>query len=480
MANLLSNDFFYSSKLGFEFEFFSNLNRNEIADSLGKTLGKKILLFDKYHSGFKPTKDIFKIEPDYSGGSKMTEFITGPLPYFEAIAILIKTLKWIDLNGYTDKKCAFQFGVSIDTSIFPDVPPVSQLNPLKFILGFDENEIYKRFPERMGSLYAKSVKRILPANKFVDPSNISFIDKNLFEVPVEKNMGINMTKLPKGYFEVRYLGGKDYQKKYLSIKEILDYIISYTVQTLKLNNLFSENDLKILKMFLGENYKNSSTFIDPDTFQKNYPHLNIMVDLKSDPQIVRTFFLTIREILYDIIVDNGIKEGIINYDSSLGKFQLKDVKTSRAYLLKDYDILNSEITGNILNCRLFSCDLNDCAIEDCDLVTNNEVKRSKIMYSDIMFSNVLHETYIDNKEKGINCEVFGGIIRSGYIGKLATISPETEIVKDAEDDKKMKGSSKKQGFPNRNDDQSLSKPVRFSSNNRKPSGIPGTSFESNN
>ena len=91
----------------------------------------------------------------------MTEFITGPLPYFEAIAILIKTLKWIDLNGYTDKKCAFQFGVSIDTSIFPEVPPVSQLNPLKFILGFDENIIYKRFPERMGSLYAKSIKRIL-------------------------------------------------------------------------------------------------------------------------------------------------------------------------------------------------------------------------------------------------------------------------------------------------------------------------------
>jgi hypothetical protein len=279
---------------------------------------------------------------------------------------------------------------------------------------------------------------------------------------------------------VRYLGGKDYQKKYSSIKEIVDYIITYTIQTLKFNNSFSDNDLKILKMFLSEIYKNSSTFIDPDTFQKNYPHLNIMVDLKSDPQIVRTFFLTIREILYDIIVDNGIKEGMINYDSSLGKFQLKDVKTTRAYLLKDYDILNSEIAGNILNCRLFSCDLNDCAIEDCDLVTNNEIKRSKIMYSDIMFSNVVHETYIDNKEKEINCEVFGGIIRSGYIGKLATISPETEIVNDAEDDKKMKGSSKKKGFPNRNDGEALSKPARFSNNNSKPSGIPGTNFESNN
>ena len=467
--DISTRDFLYSAQCGFEFEFFSNLNRNEIVDSLGKTLGKKILLFSKYHSGFKPTKDIFKLEPDYSGGSKMAELITGPLPYFEAIAILIKTLRWIDMYGYTDKKCAFQFGISIDTSIFPEVPPVSQINPLKFILGFDENVIYKRFPERMGSLYAKSIKRILPANKFVDPSNISFIDKNLFEVPVEKNMGINFTKLSDGYFEVRYLGGKDYQKRYSSIKEILDYVITYTIQTLKFNNSFTDNDLKVLKMFLSEIYRSSSTFIDPESFQKNYPHLNIMVDLRS-------FFLTIREILYDIIVENGIKEGVINYDSSLGKFQLKDVKTARAYLLKDYDILNSEIAGNILNCRLFSCDLNDCAIEDCDLITNNEIKRSKVMYSDIMFSNVVHETYIDNKEKEINCEVFGGIIRSGYIGKLATISPETEIVKDAEDDKKMKGSSKKKGFPDRNDGEALSKPVRFSNNNSKPSGIPGTSL----
>ncbi len=335
MANLLTNDFFYSSKLGFEFEFYSNLNRNEIANELGKVLGKKVLLFNKYHSNFKPTKDIFKLEPDYSGGSKMVELITGPLPYFEAIVILIKTLKWIDENGYTDKKCAFQFGVSIDTSIYPEVPPMEQINTLKYILGFDENFIYKRFPERMGSLYAKSIKRILPINKFVDPSNISFIDKNLFEVPLEKNMGVNFLKLPDGYFEVRYLGGKDYQKRYTGIKEVIDYIITYTVESLRFNNTFTENDLKILKMFLNEIYKNSSTFIDPDTFQKNYPHMKIMVDLRSDPQILRSFFLTIREVLYDIIVENNIKEGVINYDSTLGKFQLKDIKTPRAYLLKD-------------------------------------------------------------------------------------------------------------------------------------------------
>ncbi len=480
MANLLTNDFFYSTKLGFEFEFYSNLNRNEIVAQLGKVLGKKVLLFKKYHSSFKPTKDIFKLEPDYSGGSKMVEFITGPLPYFEAIVILIKTLKWINENGYTNKKCAFQFGLSVDTSIYPDVPPMNQLNTLKYILGFNENFIYKRFPERSGSLYAKSIKRIVPVNKFVDPTNVSFIDKNLFEVPLEKNMGINFLKLPEGYFEVRYLGGKDYQKRYTALKEVIDYIITYTVGVLRFNNGFTENDLKVLRMFLNDIYKSASTFIDPETFQKNYPHMNIMVDLRSDPQILRSFFITIREVLYDLIVENNIKEGIINYDSSLGKFQLKDVKTTRAYLLNDYDILEGEISGNILNCRMFTCKLNDCTIEECDLITNNEINRSKIMLSDLYFTNKVHDSYIDNKNKEINCEVFGGIIRSGFIGKLASISPETEVVNDAEDDKKLKGSLKKKQFPNRNEGDSPEHPARFSDNNSKPSGIPGINFKSNN
>ncbi len=480
MANLLSNDFFYSVKLGFEFEFYSNLNRNEITYGLGKVLGKKILLFNKYHSKFTPTKDIFKLEPDYSGGSKMVELITGPLPYFESIVILIKTLKWIDENGYTDKKCAFQFGVSIDTSIYPDVPPISQLNILKFILGFDENVVYQKFPDRVGSLYAKSIKRIIPANKFVDPSNVSHIDKNLFEVPLEKNMGINFLKLPEGYFEVRYLGGKDYQKKYTDLKTVIDYIITYTVGVLQFNDTFTENDLKIVKMILSTIYKSASTFVDPDTFQKNYPHMNIMVDLRADPQILRSFFLNIREVLYDVIVENNIKEGLLNYDSTLGKFQLKDVKTPKAYLLSDYDILDSEISGNLFNCRLYNTKLNDSTMEECDLLSNNEINRSKILVSDLYFTNSVHESYIDNKDKEINCEVFGGIIRSGFIGKLATISPETEIVNEDGDDKKLKGSSRKQQFPNRNEGDDLSKPVRFADNNSKPSGIPGMNFKENN
>jgi uncharacterized protein YcbK (DUF882 family) len=75
--------------------------RGRIVESLSKLLGKKVVLSSRYHSKIPVTQDTFKLEPDYSGGSKMNELITGPMPYAEAMPVLIKVLRWIDENGWT-------------------------------------------------------------------------------------------------------------------------------------------------------------------------------------------------------------------------------------------------------------------------------------------------------------------------------------------------------------------------------------------
>lgn len=424
-----NNNFLNLVKIGFEFEFYSNLKRKKIANSLSKILRKKILVFDDYHSNFKPTKDIFKLERDYSGGSKMVELITGPLYYFESIPILIKILKWIEENGYTDKKCAFQFGISIDDSNYINIPSFKHLNILKFILGFDENFIYKRFPERKDLLYAKSIKKIIPLNKFVDFSTLTTIDENLFKVPLDKNMGINFLKLSEGYLEVRYIGGSDYQKKYSSIKEIIDYIINYTIETLQSNKEYSNNDFRILKELLNDVYKNASAFNNYQTFQKKYSNIILMINLKSELETIKTHFLNIRDELYYLIINNNITEGIINYDSDIGKFQLKNIKTNKAYNLENCDIIESEISGILSNCRIFLSKINNSKLENCIIVSGNEIQNSKIINSEIMYNNILKDCYIDNKLKEINGEIDGGIIRSGNIGELAFLSEKTEIIK---------------------------------------------------
>ena len=477
---ILDQNFFYSAKIGFEFEFMSSFTRDEIAEKIGENLGKKVKVFKKYHSKFSPTRDVFKLEPDFSGGWKMVELITGPMDYFEAIPVLIRTLKWIDENGYTNDKCAFQFSISFDRDKYPQLIDLRNINPLKFVLGFDEEYIWRKFPERRGSLYAKSIKRITPSNKFIGtPFKQILGDKNSYSVFTEKNMGVNLTKLDEGYMEIRYLGGTDYQKKYTDIKEIIDYVIDYTFKCLLDNDTLSQKETSNLTELISAVYKETETFIDPETFMKNYPDFHVTVDLMEDLQIIKTYFHDVKDILYSLIVDNHIKFGFLNYDTQISKYQLKDAETKKASLIKNLDLVECKIEGNISGCRLFGCELKNCQVENSPFIMNNEATDCKIIDCDLQFSNKLVNCYIDSMEREISCEVESGIIRSGYITATAHISSDSEIIGDGGDGKgKHKGKGKGKGskmlrpqvFPNRNDSSYMEPLNRFNNlNDKRPS-----------
>ena len=53
----------HSSKIGFEFEFFSKEDINETRLSLSNALNKKIRIEEKAHSDFVPTDEVYKLEP---------------------------------------------------------------------------------------------------------------------------------------------------------------------------------------------------------------------------------------------------------------------------------------------------------------------------------------------------------------------------------------------------------------------------------
>ena len=436
--DILDKSFFYSARIGFEFEFYSKFTKGEISEKLGKYIGKTIKVFDRYHSKFKPNSNVFKLESDFSGGVKMVELVTGPMNYFEAIPLLIRILKWIDQYGYTDEKCAFQFGLDFDRDKYPPMIEFKNLNPLKFVLSIDENFIWKRFPRRKGCLYAKSIKRITPVNKFVKGGKDIMLDRNSYSVHTEKNMGVNLLKLEEGYMEVRYMGGEDYQKKYVEIKEIMDYIIGTTFEVLKNNDSFSQDEIDELKEIIDEIYKSSETFLDSEAFIRNYPDLKVFIDLRNDPQIIKSYFNSLRDILYHIIVDNGISSGYLNYDTQISKYQLKDGKTNKANLLKELDLIDCTISGNISHCRLFGCKLDGCQIEDSSFVANNDVMNSKVTNCDLNQGSEFSHCYIDARDKDVNCKIIGGIIRSGYIGRGAEVSDTTEIIPELLDAKGKK------------------------------------------
>ncbi len=419
-----------SAIIGFEFEFFSEMVRGRIVDSLSKLLGKKIILTDRYHSKIPVSSDTFKLEPDYSGGSKMNELITGPLPYSEAMPVLIKVLRWIDENGWTNDKCAFQFSISFD-KFDRSLKRIEELDKLQFVLGIDEGLIYSKFGNRTNNVYARSVKKVVPRNKFSNLENITTIDPKIFKIPDEKYYGANFTKIPKGYMEIRYLGGRDYQKKINSIREIIDYVLTFTSDILAGRRVYTKTDLENLKSLMKDYSKVVRSFSDPESFFMNFPDFHLLVDLKGYEENIKTYFPVIREKIFDLIIEGNVRNGFFNYDTSNGRFQLKDAKIKEASILDNIDLINCKIRSSKLdNCRLYGCNVKNSEIHNSEIFNANVISDSKVQNTSATYGSKLESCFIDSPRKMIDCEVKGGVLRKADLGRNSQVSEDTEKVKD--------------------------------------------------
>ena len=138
----------HMSKVGFEFEFYSKSDLTKTKDSLTRVLGKKIRIEDKAHSDFSPSVDVFKMEPDNSGGTGMIELVTGPMQYPEAKVILVKVLNWIKENGSTNDRSSIHVNLAFDLERMGAKFDMTKLDVGKFVLSFDEDLVYKTFPNR--------------------------------------------------------------------------------------------------------------------------------------------------------------------------------------------------------------------------------------------------------------------------------------------------------------------------------------------
>lgn len=410
---------------GQEFEFYSNFSGKETVKQLKEITGRKIVLCDKYHTELED-KTLIKLEPDASGGANMFELITPPLPWLESKILMIKILRWIDQNGYTTEKCAIHVNLSFNTFKLKLNNKFENLNKLKFILNMDENEIYSRFPNRKNSIYARSINFIYPINKFVFSTSMSNLGIQSFLLPQEKYFGVNFGKLDKGYFEVRYMGGKDYQKKAQDIIQVTDYITGLTYKVLQEGDNWSKKELEKLESILIANKKVIQSFSDLENFLLNYPKIAVLVDLDGNKEVLKSKWNIIRERLFELIIHSKLKEGKINYDSDISKFQLKDAKLKEAFMLKDIEMINCEISGNVERCDLYFCKIDRSHIFNSNILKGNTITNSKVIESPISNKNTIDACYIDNKNQIVNGEVTKSIIRSGVIGPTAKISEDTE------------------------------------------------------
>jgi len=415
----------YASKIGLEFEFFANEGMDDVKRSLSNTLNKQIRVEEKAHSEFTPSDEIFKLEPDNSGGSGMIELVTGPMPFVEAKLIIAKTLKWIRENGSTNERCSIHVNVAFDGKKLGTPTNVSSLDIGKFVLNFNENAVYEAFPNRRDSVYAKSIKFIVPLSGMTQPSPGRISWQN-YMIVSEKYYGVNFSKLPKNYIEFRYLGGKDYEKKYNTIMNMTEHFVTSLYESL-VDPVYNENDIKSLDVILEKHKGIVESYKDYQAFKKKFPKIQLMVDLQTYDQIVETFYPKMREGIFNLLTKAGLKEGKINYDADTGRMQIKDAELMKCFEIKGVDIVDCKVQGNILNCDIFSSELINSSLFESNIFGASDVADSKIEDSYVARSVMCKDSYVFGMKGVFSGQMEGGIFRKGRATDMAKFE-DTEII----------------------------------------------------
>jgi hypothetical protein len=418
-------DILKNAIVGFEFEFYTDRPYYKLLELLNRELAPiKISGFRKYHSSFKPTKNHWKFEPDTSLGANGVELITGPLEYVNSKVYLLKILKILQSKEFkTDEKCGIHINISFDKEKSQKI--LNNLNKLKMILSIDEEFIYKYFPTRRNNFYAKSIKKIIPFKNFDFSFYGSSIIQNNLELPDTKYYGVNFLNMYDGRLEFRYIGDKDYQFKTAEILDLLDYFLILTWNCI--NEQLTEDEMDNLTDYLEENINQFKNFSKYNNFIAEFPTITLQIDKNDNPIIIKSYYEQIYNELYNVITNiYNLSDCIINYDTNEKKIEIVDATFKSIFDINNINLINCNITnGTFINCYIVNSEIKNAHLEKSKLLFS-EAFKCKIENSKIENGSILNECYIYNSF--IDCDMKGGVFRSGKIGELAVIDKNVKII----------------------------------------------------
>jgi len=416
-----------TAKVGFEFEFYmKDLSFYKTLEMLNEEMKPvRVWGFRQYHSDFTPDELNFKIEPDLSGGSNMVELVTGPLDFFDAKYYLIKILKFIQNYGYTNEKCSIHYNLSFNN----EEKNLNDINILKLILNTDEEEIYRSYPTRKGSIYAKTIKKIIPYKEY-DFFNIPInVVKNNMRLPSDKYYGINFLHINNDKesqrLEYRYIGGKDYEK---NIGQLIYFMERFIINTFDaIDADFNSEDINKLEEYLETNIKTYQNLSKYDNFIVDFPTIQIQIDQDNAYDVISAYYNKIYNKLFNLIDSTQeLKECIVNYVTATQTIEDVDANVKSTSTVYGIELINCKVEGIFEDCFFVGSEIN-----------NSQITKSKLQHTDAVNSKILNcrveSSQLDNcyfMDGYLNGDMFGGIYRSGKLGPYATMDSDVKIVTD--------------------------------------------------
>jgi hypothetical protein len=130
-----------------------------------------------------------------------------------------------------------------------------------------------------------------------------------------------------------------------------------------------------------------------------------------------------------MIINGGLREGQFNYDTQIGRFQLRKSKlTNSLNSIKDMDLVHCDLSGIMENCSFVSCNIGKARIYNSKFISNNNVQDSYMEGVSVNKSNEIARCYVVNNEEIINCPVKESVIKFASPGKAMEADDKTTVL----------------------------------------------------
>ena len=409
-----------SCLVSLDLDFYCKFSIKKVAEKFSIILKESVEIVDE--DNFTPESNKYYIVKSYGMGKERYRFYTDNLLYAKARIVIISAFGIIKEFGYTDDSCIVKFSIKFNKSI--STIDLRNLEILKFVLGFNEEMIYRFFPKQKDSIYVKSIKNLLPANKFYRSENSSTSSFD-YILPNMKFYGVLFDDIKDGVVHFRYIGGEKYEYEVVSALDVMAICIDQLQNIYHQGDYTQKNKDELKKLIKGsdrilEAYENSTKF------KEKYPKIKLTVDLDDNDQILKSKYVKFRDDIFDLLANSDITEGEINYDSELSKIQAKGLK-GHIFEIEDWEFLDCDLTiGYAINCNFFECRLNNSSINRSNIYRYSVVKKSKIKDTYINRTCEIIDSFMHGEVSTIDGKIVRGKIIGGRIGNHSKISPETE------------------------------------------------------
>jgi hypothetical protein len=171
------------------------------------------------------------------------------------------------------------------------------------------------------------------------------------------------------------------------------------------------------------------SYRDYAMFKRNFPKVNLSVDLMSDKKLIDTYYSNLRDRLFDIFTNIEFEGELdINYDSAFRVFQIKEAKL-KVRKADSIEFVQCQIErGNFSNSAFYDCEIIDSILKECNIYKDSVCNRSLLINSFANRTTEIRSCEVSGPNSVLNAKMFGGVFRQGKIGEFAEFDKDVVVV----------------------------------------------------